>query len=85
MLVLREPIIALSFADVLFHREWIGTISSWPSNFKYKDVAEVGRALSQRLRDPDGEYKCDIVIALTHARYPSFIPTIWVAINGFGS
>ncbi len=50
-------------------REWIGTVSSWPPNFQYKDMAEVGFDLSQRLRDPNGEHKCDIVIALTHARY----------------
>ncbi|TCD68923.1 hypothetical protein EIP91_009474 [Steccherinum ochraceum] len=57
----------------LIEKEWIGTISSWPSTFKYKDVAEVGRDLSRRLRDPNGEYKCDIIIALTHARIPNDI------------
>ena len=25
--------------------------------------------LSKLLRDPDGEYKCDLIVALTHARY----------------
>ncbi|KAL4253855.1 5'-nucleotidase family protein [Abortiporus biennis] len=54
-------------------KEWIGTISSWPPNFKYQDVAEVGLDLSKRLRDPNGEYKCDIIIALTHARIPNDI------------
>jgi hypothetical protein len=29
----------------------------------------VGRDLSTRLRDPEGEYKCDLIIALTHSRY----------------
>ncbi len=32
-------------------------------------MKKVGISLSQRLRDPDGEYKCDIIIALTHSRY----------------
>ena len=49
-------------------REWIGTVSSWPPNFEYRDVTEVGVELSKRLRDPEGEHKCDIIIALTHAR-----------------
>ncbi len=49
-------------------REWIATVSTWPSNFKYKDMAEVAVDLSKRLRDPEGEHKCDIIIALTHAR-----------------
>jgi 5'-nucleotidase len=52
----------------LSNREWIATVSSWPSNFKYKDVVGVGMDLSKRLRDPDGQHKCDIIIALTHAR-----------------
>ncbi|EPQ58734.1 hypothetical protein GLOTRDRAFT_104166 [Gloeophyllum trabeum ATCC 11539] len=53
----------------LIEKEWIGTISSWPQNFQYKDMTEVGMSLSCRLRDPEGEYKCDFIIALTHARY----------------
>lgn len=32
------------------------------------DMAEIGKKLSQRLRDPQGEHKCDLVIALTHSR-----------------
>lgn len=32
-------------------------------------MAEVGRTLSEKLRDPSGSYKVDLVIALTHARY----------------
>ncbi|KAI0747874.1 Metallo-dependent phosphatase [Daedaleopsis nitida] len=55
----------------LVEKEWIATVSTWPSNFKYKDMAEVGIDLSKRLRDPEGEHKCDIVIALTHARVPN--------------
>ncbi|KAI0085451.1 Metallo-dependent phosphatase [Irpex rosettiformis] len=57
----------------LVEKEWIATVSSWPSEFKYQDVAEIGLQLSKKLRDPDGEYKCDIIIALTHARIPNDI------------
>jgi 5'-nucleotidase len=57
----------------LVEKEWIGTVSSWPPNFIYKDMAETGKALSVRLRDPEGEHKCDIIIALTHARVPNDI------------
>jgi len=31
-------------------------------------MKEVALELSRLLRDPDGEYKCDLIIALTHAR-----------------
>ena len=34
-------------------------------------MKESALELSRLLRDPDGEYKCDLVIALTHARYAS--------------
>jgi 5'-nucleotidase len=43
----------------------VGEIADWPAHFEYRDMAEVGIALSKRLR---GELGCDIVIALTHAR-----------------
>lgn len=49
-------------------REWITIVSSWPPNFEYKDMTAVGMDLSKRLRDPEGDHKCDLVIALTHAR-----------------
>lgn len=49
-------------------REWIGTVNSWPSNFEYRDAADVALNLSKKLRDPNGEHKCDLIIALTHAR-----------------
>ena len=52
-----------------FFREWIATVPTWPSNFKYCDMAEVAINLSKKLRDPAGEHTCDIIIALTHARY----------------
>ncbi|CCM02861.1 uncharacterized protein FIBRA_04973 [Fibroporia radiculosa] len=55
----------------LVEKEWIGTVSSWPENFQYKDMAQASIGLSKRLRDPKGEHKCDIVIALTHARVPN--------------
>ncbi|EIW60617.1 Metallo-dependent phosphatase [Trametes versicolor FP-101664 SS1] len=57
----------------LVEKEWIATVSTWPSNFKYKDMAEVAIDLSRRLRDPEGEHKCDFIIALTHARVPNDI------------
>ncbi|KAF8644157.1 hypothetical protein AX16_008684 [Volvariella volvacea WC 439] len=57
----------------LVEKEWIATISSWPPQFEYRDMTEIGLELSQRLRDPDGEYKCDIVLALSHARIPNDI------------
>ncbi|KAH9946326.1 Metallo-dependent phosphatase [Epithele typhae] len=55
----------------LVEKEWIGTVSSWPSSFEYRDMAEVALALSEKLRDPSGAHKCDIIIALTHARVPN--------------
>ncbi|OCH95318.1 Metallo-dependent phosphatase [Obba rivulosa] len=55
----------------LVEKEWISTVPTWPENFEYRDMAEVGIELSKRLRNPDGEHKCDIVIALTHARVPN--------------
>ncbi|KAL0947321.1 hypothetical protein HGRIS_013440 [Hohenbuehelia grisea] len=55
----------------LVEKEWIGTVATWPPNFVYKDMAEAGLDLSRRLRDPQGEYKCDLIVALTHARIPN--------------
>ncbi|THU84298.1 Metallo-dependent phosphatase [Dendrothele bispora CBS 962.96] len=52
----------------LVEEQWIATITGWPDNFKYQDMAEVGKKLSAKLRDPAGEYKCDLIIALTHSR-----------------
>ncbi|CCO28936.1 Trifunctional nucleotide phosphoesterase protein YfkN Includes: RecName: Full=2',3'-cyclic-nucleotide 2'-phosphodiesterase/3'-nucleotidase [Rhizoctonia solani AG-1 IB] len=52
----------------LVEEEWIATVASWPSNFKYESMAEVAKTLSQELRDPEGPHKCDIILALTHAR-----------------
>ncbi|KAJ7286039.1 Metallo-dependent phosphatase-like protein [Mycena rebaudengoi] len=54
----------------LVEKEWIATVSSWPPNFEYKDMKEVGLKLSELLR---GEHNCDLVIALTHCRVPNDI------------
>lgn len=32
-------------------------------------MQETGLALSKILRDPKGEHRCDLIIALTHSRY----------------
>ena len=53
---------------VFFTREWITTVPSWPPEFVYKPMKEIGLKLSKLLRDPDGEYRCDFIIALTHCR-----------------
>ncbi|KAG5645876.1 hypothetical protein DXG03_005023 [Asterophora parasitica] len=55
----------------LVEKEWIGTVANWPSNFTYRDMAETGLDLSRRLRDPEGEYRCDLILALTHSRIPN--------------
>ncbi|KIY43682.1 Metallo-dependent phosphatase [Fistulina hepatica ATCC 64428] len=52
----------------LVEKEWITTVPAWPENFVYKDMTEVGMDLSRRLRDPNGEYKCDLIFALSHSR-----------------
>ena len=49
-------------------RDWIETVSAWPPNFKWKSMDDVGVDLSKTLRDPSGDHKCDIVVALTHSR-----------------
>ncbi|KAF9228782.1 Metallo-dependent phosphatase [Gyrodon lividus] len=54
----------------LVEEDWISTVSSWPPNFKFQDMAETGRELSRLLR---GEHRCDLIIALTHARVPNDI------------
>lgn len=52
-------------------RDWIATIPSWPSHFRYRPMREVGLELSELLRDPKGPYRVDIIIALTHSRVPN--------------
>ncbi|KAG6854980.1 hypothetical protein C0991_009803 [Blastosporella zonata] len=54
----------------LVEKEWIATVATWPANFTYRDMTETGLDLSRRLR---GEYKCDLIIALTHSRIPNDI------------
>ncbi|KAF8906004.1 Metallo-dependent phosphatase-like protein [Gymnopilus junonius] len=57
----------------LVEKEWIATVSSWPPNFIYKSMKETGLELSKILRDPHGEYRCGLIIALTHSRLPNDI------------
>ncbi|KAI8088877.1 Metallo-dependent phosphatase-like protein [Halteromyces radiatus] len=55
----------------LVEEEWIQTIPSFPSDLLYHDFIQVGKELCDMLRDPEGPYKVDIVIALTHMRVPN--------------
>lgn len=64
-----SPSIEGHFSQKVFNRDWIATVPSWPSTFEYRDMVEVGLSLSEKLRDPNGEHRCDIVIALTHSRW----------------
>ncbi|KAG8885508.1 hypothetical protein FRB97_000833 [Tulasnella sp. 331] len=57
----------------LVEHDWIATVGSWPPNFKYQPMEAVGVELSKLLRDPTGEYRCDLVLALTHSRIPNDI------------
>ncbi|KAL1746984.1 Metallo-dependent phosphatase-like protein [Schizophyllum fasciatum] len=57
----------------LVEKEWIGTVATWPPNFEHRDMAKTGIELSQRLRDPQGEHRCDLILALTHSRIPNDI------------
>lgn len=52
-------------------RDWIATIPSWPHTFRYRPMREVALELSKELRDPKGEHRVDIIIALTHCRVPN--------------
>jgi hypothetical protein len=52
-------------------RDWIATIPSWPETFVYKPMKETALELSKELRNPAGEHKVDIIIALTHSRVPN--------------
>ncbi|KAF8509902.1 Metallo-dependent phosphatase-like protein [Gautieria morchelliformis] len=70
--VLERPGLKIGIIG-LVEKEWIETVSSWPPNFKYRDMTEVGVSLSKALRDVDGKWACDIVIALTHSRLPNDI------------
>ncbi|KAJ8502019.1 hypothetical protein ONZ45_g11924 [Pleurotus djamor] len=70
--VLTKEGIRIGFIG-LVEKDWIATITGWPDNFQFQDMAKVGRELSTKLRDPAGPYKCDFVIALTHCRIPNDI------------
>lgn len=64
-----EPfLLALGLILVLIGRGWIETVATWPEEFVYMDMVETGIDLSNRLRDPLGDYRCDLIIALTHSR-----------------
>ncbi|ORY29141.1 hypothetical protein BCR39DRAFT_532806 [Naematelia encephala] len=52
----------------LVEKDWIATIPSWPESFQYREMKETALELSKELRDPHGEHKVDIIIALTHCR-----------------
>ncbi|CAO3651839.1 unnamed protein product [Cunninghamella blakesleeana] len=57
----------------LVEKDWIQTIPSFPPDLIYHDFIEVANQLSNMLRDPNGPYKVDLVIALTHMRVPNDI------------
>ncbi|OZJ04273.1 hypothetical protein BZG36_02569 [Bifiguratus adelaidae] len=52
----------------LVEKDWIATIPSFPPNYTYTDAVETAKRVSRKLRDPNGEYRADIVVALTHMR-----------------
>ncbi|CAG8554798.1 1270_t:CDS:2 [Cetraspora pellucida] len=52
----------------LVEKEWLETIPNLPSNLLYKDFVSTGKELSTQLRDPNGPYAVDLIIALTHCR-----------------
>ncbi len=49
----------------LIEKDWIKTVPSFPSHFRYRSMALAGRRLSKLLREQHG---CHLVFALTHAR-----------------
>jgi 2',3'-cyclic-nucleotide 2'-phosphodiesterase (5'-nucleotidase family) len=51
----------------LVEKDWLATLPSLPSEFRYRSMASVAVALSQELRDPEGE-ACELIVALTHSR-----------------
>ncbi|TXT12211.1 uncharacterized protein COLE_02621 [Cutaneotrichosporon oleaginosum] len=57
----------------LVEEDWIAIIPSWPNNFAYRPMKEVGLELSKELRDPKGPHRVDIIIAITHSRVPNDI------------
>jgi 2',3'-cyclic-nucleotide 2'-phosphodiesterase (5'-nucleotidase family) len=61
----------------LMSRDWIATIPSWPESFKYRSMVDTAMELSKELRDPKGEHKVDMIIALTHCRVPNVSLASW--------
>lgn len=57
----------------LVERDWIATVPAFPPNFRYRGMVEIAKKLSKELRDPNGQHKCDLIIALTHCRLPNDI------------
>ncbi|CAG8689598.1 15429_t:CDS:2 [Funneliformis mosseae] len=51
----------------------IGLVENLPPTLQYKDFIAVGKELAAKLRDPNGDYAVDLVIALTHSRLPNDI------------
>ncbi|GBC00114.1 hypothetical protein RclHR1_03750013 [Rhizophagus clarus] len=57
----------------LVEKDWLETIPGLPPTLQYKDFITVGKELAAQLRDPNGPYAVDLVIALTHCRLPNDI------------
>lgn len=61
-------IIAIILKMGLVELEWLETLSTIdPEAVNYRDYVEVGNELAKQLKD-DG---CDVIIALTHMRFPN--------------
>ncbi|CAG8461109.1 11978_t:CDS:2, partial [Acaulospora morrowiae] len=52
----------------LVEKEWLETIPGLPKTLQYEDFIAVGKELAIKLRDPNGPYAVDLVIALSHSR-----------------
>ncbi|KAI8388837.1 Metallo-dependent phosphatase-like protein [Radiomyces spectabilis] len=73
-LILEHPSSGLRIGVIgLVEEEWIQTIPSFPPELVYHDFVNVGHQLAKMLKDPEGSYKVDLVIALTHMRVPNDI------------
>ncbi|KAF0455054.1 Metallo-dependent phosphatase [Gigaspora margarita] len=57
----------------LVEKDWLDTIPNLPPNLKHKDYVSAGKELIAQLRDPNGPYAVDLIIALTHCRLPNDI------------
>ncbi|CEP09935.1 hypothetical protein [Parasitella parasitica] len=73
-LIVEQPNSGLRLGLIgLVEEEWIQTIPSFPPELTYYDFVQVAKDLSRQLRDPNGPYNVDLVIALTHMRVPNDI------------